>query len=232
MDNRISFIRGFLLPIGIGILSMAGIGFILWIVYFDTPTTDIPAEPSYTPFKYLLLATETGVPSLEAQTPGRSVAPTKTPIVLFSDPTPAFGNPTETITTPQATRTPTRTANKTSIFPAGKYDDMDERITYDGDWTRELLITDAYQGTISYSTTIGSSASFTFTGTQLQIGYLGEIDLGILLVFINGDEYALDQSSDIEWSSPELPFSTYSVELLHQDGEQVFFDYINIIGTP
>jgi hypothetical protein len=239
MENQPATYRGFLLPIFISIGSIVGIGLILLIVYLNKPKGDIPQNPTTTPFKFLFLGTETDIATPEAKKiPEGSVMPTGTPSdtntesAALSSSTPVFGNPTGTQTTPQATRTASTTFDDQTTFPAGKWDDFDERIIYDGDWTGEFLITDAYEGTISYSTTIGSTISFNFAGEQLQIGYLGETDLGILLISINGDEFVLDQSDGAEWSSPTLPYAIYVVVLTHQDGEQVFFDYITVIGSP
>ncbi len=239
MENRTSTVRGLLPPILIGFISIAGICLISLILYFNKPSSDTQQDPTVTPFKFLLLATETEIAATETQNkPAGSPTPvnllkgigTKSPTALNS--TLTVGQPTNTQITPQATRTAVITFDDGTTFAAGKYDDFDERFIYDGDWSGEFQISGAYEETIAYSTTVGSTISFNFAGSQLQIGYLGETDLGTLQISINGTKYTLDQSEGAEWSSPTLPFATYVVVLTHQDGEQVFFDYITVIGSP
>ncbi len=242
MEKQPSPYRGLFPPLFISIISIAGIGLIVWIVTLDGSKASAPQAPTGTPFKFIFLATETDVATQKAKKiPATSfLTPTNsekemdanTQIAASTSPTPIIGNPTGTQTTPQATRTPSTVLNEKNALPAGKYDDADERILYVGDWSSEDLIPDAFEETISYSTTIGSTASFSFKGQQLQIGYLGESDLGVLIISINENEFTLDQSNGAEWSSPILPYAVYGVVLTHQDGDQVFFDYITILGSP
>jgi len=239
MGNQPASYRGLLLPIFISVLSMIGICLILLTSYLNKPNADTPQEPTTTPFKFLFLATETKFTTITASktptNPPRKPTFTKTATNTgtVQAPSPISTGETPTSTqTPPATQTAPVIVDRDSIFTVGKYDDTNPRFIYNGDWTKETLIPDAFEETIVYSTTIGSAVVFGFTGRQLQIGYLGETDLGILRISINGTEYTLDQSVGFEWSSPTLPNASYTVVLTHQAGDQVFFDYINIVGSP
>ncbi len=242
MKNQRSVLWGLLPPILISIFSIAGIALILLISYFNKPKTVVSPTSTATPFKFLFLATETEFVAQNAKiistdsltTPTDSESST-TPIsqsATTAASTPVTENSNATQITILATNTSPVTPDDKSALPAGKYDDTDQRFIYAGDWSSESLISGAFQETISYSTTAGSTVSFTFAGKQIKIGYLGESDLGILLITINENEYTLDQSTGAEWSSPALPYGVYAVVLTHEDGDQILFDYLNVIGSP
>ena len=243
MKNQHSALWGLLPPILISILSIAGIAFILLTSYLNKPKTIVSPTSTATPFKFLFIATETEVAEQDAKkfqtTPiahstasNTNIDSTPSSAAIPSSAT-ASSNPIATQTTPSPTASATLIPlDEKNALPAGKYDDTDQRFIYDGDWSSESLISGAFQETISYSTTTGSTVSFTFAGKQIKIGYLGESDLGILLVTINDNEYTLDQSNGAEWSSPMLPYGVYAVVLTHEDGDQILFDYLNVIGSP
>ena len=226
---------GFLIPIGIGFLSLAGLGLLFLITQGDTPGTAPSATHTATSFKYFFLGTGTHTPKPTL----KAGATTATFTGETSDDT-AFISPTLELTpstpdtlrsNPASTLTITPTAEQDLSFTAGKYDDTDERIVYDGDWVNDLLDT-AYEETLFFSTLVGDTASFTFTGKQLQIGYLEEPTLGTITVTIDGTDYPFDQSTGTELSSPELPPGTHSALLTHKSGDLILLDYIVIIGSP
>lgn len=235
MKHWLSTYRGLLPPILIGFLSIIGITLILFNFYLNAPKSNIPQTATATSFKFLFLATEIDIASPEIPTGSNSTptdAETRTQSALVDDTTPTLETQTEEQITPQAASATTITVDAKSTFPPGKYDNTDERFIYDGDWTSDFLVPDAFEGSISYSTTTGSAIAFNFTGRQIQIGYLGGSDLGKVLISINGKEYVLDQSAGASWTSPSFPYATYTVIITHQSGEQVLFDYINITGSP
>lgn len=222
------FYNSIFIPIAISIFSVTGIILILLNVYFEQPNTSAEATPSPTPFKYLLLATETGVPDPS------EIRPTET-IYTPPPPTEAELSVESSNTDSPPTNTPlgvtsAPTIDEALIFTEGIYDDIDERIMYEGDWVNEIVET-AYGETLFVSTTIGDTASFTFIGTQLQIAYLEDASLGVVIVRIDEVEYSLDQSSGSEWLSPELPFGEHSALLIHESGDVILLDYINILGS-
>ena len=239
--------RGILIPIGMGTFSVLGICLVLLIGYLNQPQTDIPVEQTTTPFKYLFLGTETLAidPELETSTPEELVkeAPTAsaTPIIIM---TPTSVSAQEQITTtsisvPLQTNTltsnntpgstPTATFDETTALIAGKYDDTASLLNYDGDWISELFVTDAYQETLYFSLEIDDSITFKFLGKQIIFGYLGDADFGTVTITIDNVKYTLNQSSGSEWVSPQLTQGVHSVIILHESGDLVNLDYINVL---
>lgn len=228
--------RGIFIPIGIGILSITGIILILLTVYLDQSKASAVSSPSPTPFKYLLLATETLTPELvEADIPENTPSEEEEASSATPPAAPDFSvtlaNTDALATNASPGVTSTLSINDASVFTEGMYDDIDERIAYTGSWINEI-VESAYGETMFISTTTGDTAAFTFIGTQLQIGYLADPTFGTAIVSIDGVEYSLDQSSGSKWLSPELPFGEYPVILTHENGELIVLDYINIIGSP
>jgi hypothetical protein len=225
--------RDFIIPIGVTGLSIVGFGLVFFIFQIQESQAELPPEATDTPFKYLFLGTVTSTPTFnltEQATGNETPAPERK---VSSSPS--------SITTEARTNQPgseltitaslafigTPTLNP-AIFPAGKFDDIDDRIIYDGDWVSEIVDT-AYGETLFISTVVGDTAGFTFTGTQFTIGYLEDPGLGIVTLIIDGTEYTLDQSSGFEWVSPALPPGEHTVSMIHETGEIIILDYLIIV---
>lgn len=221
--------KDILLPIMISFLSIIGIMLILMTVYLDRSKTPLETSPSLTPFKYLFLATETRAvtltetPITEDTTSPKSLPPTDLDlsVTLSATDSPASNTP------PNGTSV--LSIDETLVFIEGIYDDIDDRIVYEGSWVNDL-VEGAYGETLFVSTATGDTATFTFVGTQLQIGYLEDSSLGMIGVNIDDTEYPLDQSSGSEWLSPELPYGEHTVLLIHEGGDIVLIDYLNILS--
>jgi len=237
------FDRGILIPIGIGTFSVLGICLILLIGYVNKPKADVPVEQTTTPFKYLFFGTETFAvtPELETSTPEErfkglpTASETPTTIITLSQeqitPT-SVSVPTQTnmLTSNNSIgSTPTATFDETTVLTAGKYDDTAPLLNYDGDWSSELFIDNAYQGTLYISLEIADSMKFNFVGKQFIIGYIGDTDFGIVEITVDNAKYMLDQSSGSEWISPQLTQGVHSVIILHKTGDLANLDYINIL---
>jgi hypothetical protein len=255
MGNHPFLNRSFLLPVGVSILSTVGICLLLVIAYWNKPQTPALTEEPATPFKYILLATETPIlsPTAENDTSlafqiestststlrpdiNNKVIPTQTAFVLPSHTATKIINPVSTAIpttaippsqTPGITVTPT--LDETLLFTAGKYDDGDSRIEYDGDWVNELFINGSYEQTLYVSPTTGNTATFSFTGRQLKLGYFSDPELGTVSITIDNVEYFLNQANGSEWSSPQLSPGVHSVFIIHKTGDLVFVDYITIV---
>jgi hypothetical protein len=236
-----------LIPIGIGTFSILGICLALLIGYLNRPQTDIPVEQTAAPFKYLFLGTETLTPDpeLETATPEdiftEEPTASATPVALITPTqndfpsTPVIPTLTSIFTgnaTPIPTSTPTSipTDEETFTLEAGKYDDTNSYLEYDGDWVSELFVEGVYQETVYISTEIANSVTFTFTGKQVIIGYLGDVDFGTAAITIDNDEFTLDQSDGSEWVSPQLTQGNHSVVIIHESGDFVNLDYIQILN--
>jgi hypothetical protein len=236
MENKPTLDRGIIIPIGIGILSILGIVLIGMMVYFEQPSETGSVSPIVTPFKYLFLGTETPTPEPDAETAGRKEILTEV-ILPPGSPDPSTPQPDSTqigtgvsSTGAPPVETSTPTAVSGSIFTEGEYDDIDDRITYEGDWVNEF-VDFAYGETLFVSTSVGDRATFTFLGIQLLIGYLEDPELGVAIVSIDGLEYPFNQSTGSEWISPDLQFGEHNVIITHDDGDVIILDYILILGT-
>lgn len=237
MSARSPFDRGIIIPLGIGLISIIGIGLILMKVRSDSSKLAPPISPTATPFKYLFLATETLTPEFttEANSKKRPATETQLPLDALStktvktSETPRAAGSQEPTADPNKTETPT--AIPPNLLTVGKYDDIDDRITYDGDWFGES-VDFTFGETLFVSNSIGDSASLKFLGTQLELGYLEDPELGVATVTIDETEYTVDQASGAEWLSPILPFGEHSVTILHTDGEVIILDYVTVVGAP
>ncbi len=253
VDNKSSFDRSFLLPIGIGIFSILGICLALSTVYLDKPQAATMEEQTATPFKYLLIATETPDSDLEkVEVVPTEAAPTQEPIDTPSIDTPFIDTPQEgspTLPAPTAIRTstPANTASTqqnltatSTVTPISstntpniliRYDDTDPSLEFDGDWSTDSNVSNAYQKTLSVSSGIGDDLIFTFTGQQIVIGYLGGSNLGTATVWIDGEESELDQSTGTQWVSPEFSDDEHFVLIIHDGGASINLDYINVVNS-
>jgi hypothetical protein len=137
---------------------------------------------------------------------------------------------TERPPTPSATPTPDRI----QPLPAGRrYDDTDPNIAYDKNWTalKNPGTENAYKGTLHASTSIGSEASFRFTGKQLRLGYQRGRNFGTVTVFIDDQPYSFnEQAFDLVWRSPKLSSGVHFVRIIHESGESINLDYIDILN--
>jgi hypothetical protein len=226
MQPRPSFERALLIPIAIGVVSILGIG---WIVLTSglgtslTPPTAIPS--SFSSFE------------AERLTPSPLAAPpTATGTIPVAYPEPPTETPpststliTESLPTPSATLTP----DQFQLLPVGKYDDMDPNIAYDRYWTvlKNPGTKNAYKGTLHASTGIGNEASFRFTGKQFRLGYQRGKNFGTVTVIIDDQPYSFhEEAFDLSWSSPQLSPGDHVVRIIHQSGESINLDYIEILN--
>lgn len=225
--------RDFLIPIGVTGLSIIGFAFVFFLFRMQESRREVPPEATDTPFKYLFLGTVTSTPTLNLT---KQVTVNETPTLeRNASSSPAFSTAEAGTNQPGSELTMTATLAvigtptlNPAIFPAGKFDDIDDRILYDGDWVSEIVDT-AYGETLFISTLVGDTAGFTFTGTQFTIGYLEDPGLGIVTIIIDGTEYTLDQSNGFEWVSPELPPGEHTVTMIHETGEIIILDYLIIL---
>jgi hypothetical protein len=236
MDKRPFIDHSLLIPIGISIFSLAGILAIFLTVYLDKPQVAVPTAPTPTPFKYLLLATETLIPDPAAETaPPEETAPDGSTGPVEGDPSEEdfLTFPTEESSgeDPLLRSATTPETSTDALNIVDRYDDADPRLDYDGDWISETNVANAYQRTIFVSNMIGNDLILSFIGQQIVIGYLGEPDLGSMTISIDDDEFQLDQSVGKEWISPQLDNGEHFVIIIHESGDSVNLDYINILSS-
>ena len=234
MQPRPPFDRQLLIPIAIGLVSILGV---VWI--FSTsnlheliihPTEESTAIPS--DFGHL----ETEAPSFPSVPPTLEETP---PVSTGTGPVAYPGPPAETlpsvstlITERLPTFTSTPTSDKFQPLPAGKYDDTDPNIAYDRYWAilKNPGTANAYKGTLHASPSIGNEASFRFTGRRFYLGYQRGRNFGIVTVMIDDQTYSFhEEAFDLLWRSPQLSLGTHSVRIIHESGESVNLDYIEVL---
>ncbi|HEY3473588.1 MAG TPA: hypothetical protein VGK56_03205, partial [Anaerolineales bacterium] len=153
-----------------------------------------------------------------------------------TSPTAVPGLPAETLPSASTLTTerrpvPSATPTPNQVLPVGKYDDTDPKITYDRHWAFQMNsgTAYAYKGTLHVSSSIGNEASFHFTGQQFYVGYQRGRNFGIVTVLIDGESYSFHQQAFGNiWRSPELSSGTHSVRLIHESGESVNLDYVEV----
>jgi hypothetical protein len=236
MQPRPLFDRALLIPIAIGVVSILGIGWILWTRHLGESTISPTAVPTAIPFDVSSLETEV-VSFYPSATPTRDEA---SPTVTGTSPA-AYPAPldetlpstgtlmTESLPTPSATYTPERIQ---PLQAGKKYDDTDPNIAYDPYWTalKNPGTANAYKGTIHASTSIGNEASFRFTGEGLRLGYQRGKYFGTVTVLIDDQPYSFhEQAFDLVWRSPKLSPGDHFVQIIHESGESINLDYIEIL---
>jgi hypothetical protein len=219
MPLRPSFHRALLIPMAMGVVLILGMGCV--------PSTDHPGKapslPATSPSGFGALGTLTPsptAPSATATSPAVSLRPPAKTL-------PPTSTLTETLPPPSATPTP-------DLLPLteGKYDDTDPNIVYDLYWTalKNPSTANSYKGTIHASYDTGSEASFRFTGKRFRLGYKRGKSFGTVTVLIDDQpETFNEQAFDLVWNSPKLSPGDHFVRIIHQSGEAVNLDYIEIL---
>jgi hypothetical protein len=231
MQPRPAFDRTLLIPIAIGVVSILGIGWILLTSDLGESLLPPTAIPSSTSF--LDAATLTPSPP---ETPTREETP---PPATGTSPAAYPGPPAETLpstSTPVTESPPTPSATHTpdqiQPLPVGKYDDTNPNIAYGRYWTalKNSGTANAYQGTLHASNGIGNEASFRFTGTRFRLGYQRGKTFGTVTVIVDGQSYSFhEQAFDLVWHSPQLSPGNHFVRIIHESGESINLDYIEIL---
>ena len=239
MQPRPSFDRTLLIPIAIGVVSILGIGWILLTSALGKSLITPTAVPTAIPFDVNSVETEIGS-FYPSPTPTRDETP---PTATGTEPV-AYPGPlnetlpststliTESLPTPSATPTPDRIQ---PLSAGRRYDDTDPNIAYDRFWTalKNPSTVNEYKGTIHASTGIGNEASFRFTGEGFILGYKRGKSFGTVTVIIDGIEsqpYSFhEQAFDLVWRSPQLSPGDHFVRIIHESGESINLDYIEIL---
>lgn len=234
MQPRPSFDRGLLIPIALGVISLLGI---VWILLTSDlsesliPPTAVPtAIPSnVSPFERTMLPPASTIPTpKDAPTTATETSPVVSPTL----PTETLPSTSTVITETQLAPSSTSALEQGQPFTGGKYDDMDPNIAYDRDWTvlKNPGTANAYKGTLHASSSIGNEAFFRFTGQRFYIGYQRGRNFGIVTVIIDNQPSSFhEQAFDLIWRSPQLSPGTHSVRIIHESGESINLDYIEIL---
>lgn len=235
MQPRPSFDRALLIPIAICVVSILGIGWIF--LKSDLRETLIPPTPVPTAIPLEDHSLETKIASFypSATPTWDETLPTATGTSPDVSPEPSAEilPPTGTLMTESVPGAfPTQTPDRSQSLSIGKHDDMDPNIAYDRSWTvlKNPSTANAYKGSIHFSTGIGNEASFRFTGERFRLGYKRGMNFGIVTVLIDDQPYSFhEQALDLLWSSPQLSPGDHFVRIIHESGESINLDYIEIL---
>jgi hypothetical protein len=109
------------------------------------------------------------------------------PAITSETPTAPLSDPKITAA-PVAAPPPVR--HLSGPLPAGSWDDLDERIVYQGAWLHDRQFPESLHQSLSYSTVPGDALHFTFTGTGITYVFTEALNRGTALVLIDGREVA------------------------------------------
>jgi hypothetical protein len=236
MQPRPPFDRTLLIPIAIGVVSILGIGWIF--LTSDLRGTFIPptAVPTAIPFDVSSLETEAASLFPSATPTKDETPPTATgtgPVAYPGPPAERLASTSTLITESRPKPFATPTPDRFQPLPAGRrYDDTDPNIAYDRFWTalKNSGTANAYKGTIHASNSVGGEASFHFTGEEIRLGYQRGKNFGTVTVLIDDQPYGFDeQAYDLVWRSPRLSPGDHFVRIIHESGESINLDYLEIL---
>lgn len=238
MQPRPPFDRSLLIPVVICIVSILGIGWIFLTSDLRETFSPPTAFPTAMPFDVSSLETE-AASLFPSATPTRDetlATATATSPELYPGPVSGRLASTSTLVTesrPRPTPFVTPTPARIQPLPAGRrYDDTDPNIAYDRFWTalKNTSTVNEYKGTIHASNSIGSEASFRFSGEGFLLGYKRGRSFGTVTVLIDNQPYSFhEQAFDLVWRSPELSPGDHFVRIIHESGETINLDYIEIL---
>ncbi|HWG23059.1 hypothetical protein [Actinospica sp.] len=97
-----------------------------------------------------------------------------------------------------------------------------DEFQYDSNWGETSGVSDMYAGTANWSHVAGATATFAFTGTQVALHAVKDVDQGIMTVSVDGgtpqsiDDYASSRNaSGIVWTSPVLGAGTHTLTIVN-----------------
>ena len=236
MQPRPSFDPELLIIIAISIVAILGLGWIFLTNYRGESSLPPTVEPTGIPVQVTPHETEAPSPPRSATSTLEERPPTATETSPASYPgppaetLPAEGTPTIEIL-PALSTTPE--PDQDQPLAPRKYDDTDPNIAYDRFWTFAMNSGTkfAYKGTLHISNSIGNELSFRFTGQRFNLGYQRGKNFGTVTVLIDDQPYSFhEQAFGNIWRSPQLSPGVHSVRLIHENGESVNLDYIEILG--
>ena len=235
MQPRPSIDRELLIPIAIAAISILGLAWIFLANYRGGSTIPPTLEPTTIPVDSNSFTTRLPPPPTVAIPTLEETSSTSTETAPGSYP-----GPPEEAETPSSSNTliaesqpPASSAqDQNPPFPPGKYDDTHPNIAYDRHWTYRLNSGTkfAYKGTLHTSDSIGNELSFRFTGQRLYLGYQRARSFGTVTVMIDDQTYSFhEQAFGNIWRSPPLSPGTHTVILIHDSGESINLDYIEVL---
>ena len=97
-----------------------------------------------------------------------------------------------------------------------------DEFAYGANWGLTTGVSDMYDGTANWSYTAGATATFTFSGNQVALHAVKDVDQGIMSLSIDGgtpvnvDDYSPTRNaSGIVWTSPMLATGTHTLTIVN-----------------
>ncbi len=243
MDKKPSIDLEVIAPISLGILSLVGIGVVLWFGISNNTRVPVEPRPTSTPFRYVLVATEPALTTLTPENTPTSITPIS-PIILPTDDAQGASTlpPLLTVTPgnalPTRSRTPAPSLTPTIPSILSKVDDTYFELLYEGNWVEQSDVTGAFQETLHISLSVGNTVEFTFVGRQVIVSYQAGPSLGRVAITLDGLTFEVDQANSttriVDWVSNILVRGTHTLVIEHLSGGSVNLDSITIpdVATP
>jgi len=97
-----------------------------------------------------------------------------------------------------------------------------DQFSYGANWGVTSGVSDMYDGTANWSFVSGATTTFTFSGNQVALHAVKDVDQGIMSVAVDGgsavnvDDYSSTRNaSGIVWTSPILPTGTHTLTIVN-----------------
>jgi hypothetical protein len=233
MQPRPPFDRELLIPIAVGVVSILGLAWIFLANYRSESPVPPTVELTEIVFDSSPIVARTRTPRPLVTSALEETPPTTTGTSPEAYPGPPAQTPPSASTSIiESQSAPFSTLTPDQVLPEGKHDDTHPNIAYDRHWTYRMNSGTqyAYKGTLHTSDSIGNELSFRFTGQQLYLGYQRGRSFGTVTVMIDEQPYSFhEQAFGNIWRSPELPPGTHFVRIIHESGQSVNLDYIEVV---
>jgi len=119
----------------------------------------------------------------------------------------------------------------------------ENEFSYDANWGVTNGVSDMYDGTANWSHTAGATATFQFSGNQVALHAVKDVDQGIMTVSVDGgtpqsvDDYASSRNaSGVVWTSPMLATGTHTLTIVNtgqknpaSSGDNIAIDRADVI---
>jgi Carbohydrate esterase 2 N-terminal len=118
--------------------------------------------------------------------------------------------------------TPSSSGNGQVIVDGNQTGTGNDEFQYNSNWGETSGVSDMYAGTANWSTGSGATATFRFTGTQVALHAVKDVDQGMFTVAVDGgtpqtiDDYASTRNaSGIVWTSPVLAAGAHTLTIVN-----------------
>ncbi|HEY1734428.1 MAG TPA: hypothetical protein VGG23_08280, partial [Acidimicrobiales bacterium] len=126
-------------------------------------------------------------------------------------------------------------APATAVVDGNTTGTTNDEFDYGANWGVTTGVSDMYDGTANWSHVAGASATFGFSGNQVALHAVKDVDQGIMTVSVDGgtpatvDDYsATRNASGIVWTSPVLPTGTHTLTIVNTGQKNAASSGINI----